>query len=295
MITDCPNCHRQFRINATQLSAANGVVQCGFCGEQYNSLERLHDRPLLNSEIEEPDYIVEDDEEVTESEILEEPQFEIPKIQPEETNDNVISRELLSTMARRITVTTIANNQQPIESSIGIEGDELAMELFEQSEKKQSNFGTILWTSGTMVLVFVILVQITWFNRDWILNRVVQYRPIARQFCEKYGCEMTRERDLSAIVLINRDVRDHPRYTEALLVNATIENQSEFIQPYPVIRLTLFGTEGNITGYRTFNPADYLDESINMEFGMPVSVPVHLVLEITGATDAAVSFEFNFI
>ncbi|NNE38838.1 MAG: hypothetical protein HKN08_11080, partial [Gammaproteobacteria bacterium] len=44
-----------------------------------------------------------------------------------------------------------------------------------------------------------------------------------------------------------------------------------------------------------FKPNEYLDETINIEDGMPVNIPVHIILELTGSTSAAVSFEFNFI
>ena len=46
MFTSCPACSRQFRIRASQLATAEGLVQCGFCGKQFNALERLYDKPL---------------------------------------------------------------------------------------------------------------------------------------------------------------------------------------------------------------------------------------------------------
>jgi len=48
MFTNCPTCARQFRIRASQLATAEGFVQCGFCGKQFNALERLYDKPLVN-------------------------------------------------------------------------------------------------------------------------------------------------------------------------------------------------------------------------------------------------------
>ena len=59
--------------------------------------------------------------------------------------------------------------------------------------------------------------------------------------------------------------------------------------------MVLYDTEGQISGYRIFKPLEYLDPSISIEDGMSVNAPVHIILELTGATDVAVSFEFNFI
>ena len=73
MFTDCPACHRQFHVYAAQLTAARGMVKCGFCGQKFNALERLRDKPLaqpdpgppVSSEIEspsEPDFIIPEQE-----------------------------------------------------------------------------------------------------------------------------------------------------------------------------------------------------------------------------------------
>lgn len=43
MYTTCTECHRQFRIRADQLNAAEGQVMCGYCGNQFNALENLSD------------------------------------------------------------------------------------------------------------------------------------------------------------------------------------------------------------------------------------------------------------
>jgi len=48
-------------------------------------------------------------------------------------------------------------------------------------------------------------------------------------------------------------------------------------------------------GYREFTMAEYLDRSIDVKKGMAPGQPVHFVLEVTGPTPDAVSFEFRFL
>jgi hypothetical protein len=96
-------------------------------------------------------------------------------------------------------------------------------------------------------------------------------------------------------VLLNRDVRLHPNYANTLLVNATMANQGDRAQPYPVIQFALFDTSGKVIAAREFAPQEYLDNSINLDQGMPVNQPVHFVLEIAGPAQGAVSFEFRFL
>ena len=292
MITDCPSCSRQFRIYAWQLSAAKGVVQCGFCGEQFNALERLHDNPLPG-----------DDETQASSphdEELDEPQFNIPgenqDLEPEEPepvetpqNPTSVGNEYTEEVQDPVATADIQPQLTELLS------EEEALELLAASDEKRSVWSKFFWFTSTLLLLVMIAIQLAWFNRDWILTKKPEYLPHVRKICEQIECDLVRERDLSSIVLVNRDIRDHPRYENTLLVNATIENQAEIIQPFPDLRLTLYDTEGQITGYRIFRPLEYLDKSITVEDGMPVNAPVHIILELTGATDVAVSFEFNFI
>ena len=80
-----------------------------------------------------------------------------------------------------------------------------------------------------------------------------------------------------------------------MLVNAAMKNELSIRQPYPKVQLTLFDTSGSLLGYREFMPTDYLDSSIEIDKGMPVESPVYFVLEVSGPTAGAVSFEFRFL
>ena len=95
--------------------------------------------------------------------------------------------------------------------------------------------------------------------------------------------------------LLARDVREHPQYRDALLVNATIVNQASTATPFPVIDLRLRDAAGRVLSARQFRPAEYLDQSIPIELGMPSARPVYIVLELAGNAADAVSFEFTFL
>jgi len=292
MITVCPSCYRQFRIYARQLSAAKGQVQCGFCGEHFDALERLHDQPPKRSE---PSVQIKT---VKESEDQQPPKFEIPGIAGAEKNLSTgtgWSASADSVMAVAPATDNIPESpvNRPERQSYD-ESEDLAVSLLEPVAVQASRTGSLLWFLGIGLLGLTILLQFAWFNRDTLLSRYPRYLPYAEQLCDYLQCELAREQNLPPVVLVNRDVRDHPRYDNVLLVNATIENQSDQVRPYPDIQLSLFDTDGRITGYRLFRPAEYIEGSIDIEGGMRPYQPVHLVLEVTGSTDNAVSFEFGF-
>ena len=285
MFTSCPGCARQYRIRAEQLTAAKGQVKCGFCGQQFSALERLSDNPLPLPVQKFPAGLSEPAAETLQSEVAShafehEPQFEIPR-QP----------------VLKSTKTSGVHSRADFHLTANIDGlpDELQEVLLEESEPPRSRIGAFFWGLGALLLIVAIAAQLAWFNRDYLLRQYPEIMPWAKQICERLGCDLLRQRNVSAIEILNRDVRLHPIYTDSLLVNATMANRSDSIQPFPRIQFTLFDTNGQMVAFREFTPGEYLDDSIAINDGMQPEQPVHFVLEVTGPTNSAVSFEFRFL
>lgn len=266
MITICPSCNRQFRIYARQLSAASGQVQCGFCGAQFNALERLHDQPLQTQTGGQTDG----------------PGFDVP--------ESAVAGNPGSTAGGPVTRATVPDNPSILQDP------DLARDLLLPAPRQasRSRIATVLWSLGVVGLLLAATVQLAWFNRDLLLARYPEYVPQVKQLCERYHCELVRDRNLDAIVLVNRDVRNHPRYNDLLLVNITIENRSDKPQPYPGIQFMLFDSNGSMTGFRRLQPAEYLEPGARIDAGMQPRLPLHLVLEVAETSETPVGFEFGF-
>ncbi len=304
MFTDCPACNRLFRINATLLSAAGGQVKCGYCGKQFNALERLYDTPLTPHS---SDDTFIDERNTDNSDI----QFDIPEQSPMMPVEDSIATDMdrgKSDNSQNIMEVPETDAIRPLDRAEKIQDyhahafngeimeDELVQEmLIEESSPRSGLFTRMFWFSGILVLILTVVSMVAWFQRDAVLSRYPQWAPMVYRLCEHLNCSVIRFRDVSAIELINRDVRDHPRYENALLVNATMSNRTLNRQPYPDIQLSLFDTNGVLIAHRIFKPDDYLDDSIDVLQGMPPEIPVHFVLEVTGPTEGAVSFEFKFL
>ena len=168
-------------------------------------------------------------------------------------------------------------------------------QIFSAESSKRRWMPTLFWASACVIGLIGITLQLVWFNRDLVSMKYPQITTYIKQVCDQLDCRILRHRDTQAIKLVNRDVRLHPNYQDTLLVNATINNQLPVRQPYPRVQLTLFDTSGALLGHRKFTPSDYLDESIELDEGMPINIPVHFVLEVVGPTAGAVSFEFRFL
>ena len=278
MFTDCPSCERLFRIRAAQLQAADGWVRCGYCAETFYALERLHDAPVKQAppalsdteQIDTPAQPIQPPDDVTVGQ-QDEAQAEAAATQQEateaETADAGQDRELLA---------------------------ELPPVLDHEAEKTTASSSRFIWAGLIIILSMIALAQVAWFNRDRLLREYPALTPWAERLCERLQCDVIRFRDLSAIKLLNREVRTHPRFRDALLVRATMVNNAEYIQPYPQIELVIYATNGQVISQGRFKPADYLGPAANPAAGMPPGAPIHFVLELAGAAQQAVSFEFQF-
>ena len=219
MFTDCPACQRQFRLSARHLSAAAGQVCCGFCGARFNALERLRDAPMESSAAVALAREPESD--------LEEPDFDIaiPAVAP---------------------AMPAVERPRPIWSP--------APEPMNADAVGGPRSGWA-WAVVALLLLVFGAGQVAWFQRDEILDRYPALAPHAERLCLLLDCSVLRYRDLGALTVLNRDVRAHPRYQDALLVNATISNGAGFAQPVkPVVNESLSGNLnerlGTIIGQR---------------------------------------------
>ncbi len=331
MFTVCPNCSKQFKIYAEHITAAAGQVRCGFCQYQFNALQHLYDKPLPAEKL----VSVKADPIVVEQapvETIDEPEFDLTDDSPEEYDvvDNIVDKEsgdmefelqqaideigadnqpdseqtaepVASDPLDEIieSITPVEPAPEPSESpdtqSENFTFDSLDESLLEDEPVQSSRWVSATWTLVTVIALIGVVGQIAWFNRDQVLANYPEAGPYLKQFCEKYGCDIIRVHNPTAITMLNRDVRLHPTYEDTLLVNATMKNELDVKQAYPRVQLTLFDTNGGLLGYREFEPTDYLDSSIDIDGGMPVDAPVHFVLEVSGTMEDAVSFEFRFL
>jgi predicted Zn finger-like uncharacterized protein len=295
MFTSCPNCRKQFRVQASQLSIADGQVRCGVCDHEFSALSRLSDVPLTLEQMNyEFDYEPEENP-VAEAELGEEPEFDIfERARPEDADEKGVGSEAVKSGEAPSEEAGLDEAEALSEFPDEIPGD-IPDELREAVPVKRSLLATISWGFGALLLLIIITAQLAWFNRDELLLRYPQLDPVAREICDRLQCEILRYKDISSIKLLNRDVRNHPMHEGSLLVNATMANKSETIQPFPRIQLALFNPGGEVIGYREFEPEEYLDDSIDIRMGMMPESPIHFVLEVGGSTEGAVSFEFHFL
>ena len=163
-----------------------------------------------------------------------------------------------------------------------------------ESAPRPAVWRSVAWTLFGLVLLALAAVQLAFIERQPLLARVPNAALLIDALCARLPC-LERREAASGVRLLARDVREHPSYRDALLVNASIVNDANTPSPYPVIDLRLRDAVGNVLSARQFQPSEYLDQSIDIADGMPSARPVYIVLELAGNASNAVSFEFTFM
>ena len=162
------------------------------------------------------------------------------------------------------------------------------------TEPGSGRLKTAVWTITNIVLILVLLGQYAYFNRN-DLSQYPELRPWLTRFCALVSCNTPLRRDVSRISLVNRLVQSHPSRPNALLIEATLVNEADFPQPYPLLEIRFSDLNNQLVAGRRFRPSEYLPAGTSLQAGMPPHQPVHISLEIADPGKEAVSFQFELM
>lgn len=151
-----------------------------------------------------------------------------------------------------------------------------------------------LWTLASLLLVLLLLGQLGYFYRNE-LARQPQLRPWMEHACAYLGCALPPPQDLAKIELAHATVMPHPDYAQALFLDATLINRADFVQPYPLLEVTLTDSDGQPVARRTFRPQQYLASGRSTSAGMPSNVAIPVGLEFTQPDARAVGYEVQLL
>ncbi len=150
------------------------------------------------------------------------------------------------------------------------------------------------WASLLVMALLALLVQVAWDKRSAMFVRFPATKTAMKFVCRFVGCDVRAPLLPADVELAARDVREHPQFQDALLVNATLISRARAHARFPTIELRFHDARGGIVGARRFAPHEYLDQSIDVGRGMSPAQPVHVVLEIASPRGGADSFAFEF-
>lgn len=149
------------------------------------------------------------------------------------------------------------------------------------------------WATAISGMLAIFILQYAYFMRNDLARHDV-LRPWLEKLCILANCEIPMKKDVSKIILINRDIRSATDNKNILQVNITLKNIAPFAQPFPKVQLSFSDINGNRIAYRRFDPGEYLSKQIDMDKGMLPQVPVIASLQLLDPGEHAITFEFEF-
>jgi len=148
--------------------------------------------------------------------------------------------------------------------------------------------------AAALLLTALLVGQYGYVER-YRLAAVPQLRPLLETGCRLLGCELPLRSEIAQVEIVEREVRDHPNVSDALLISATFVNRADFVQPFPVFSVSFSDVSGTLVAARRFRPAEYLSDSQNAARGMQPGERAQLMLEVVDPGNSAVSFQFDFL
>ncbi len=274
MFTQCVECGTTFQVTANQVSVAYGRLRCGVCGCVFPSLENLSDE-------------LDDSGEVPSCFHSERPPtVSLPNVEESPIDDLFLSQD-------------ISNEPQSIDFDsldesdlVKIPGIQPAVLVTHRSAPRW--IGPAMWGVAALLAIVGLLAQVTWFDG----NRMAQksnLRPVLVTVCGWLGCRIDFPHDLDKISLVSRNIEPHPSVEDALIISATMVNEADFTQGFPVIEITLSDFNGQRVAMRRFQPEEYLENVERAEAGLKSGVLLPLAFEVVDPGNDAVAFEFSFL
>ena len=153
------------------------------------------------------------------------------------------------------------------------------------------NHRYVLW-SGVAVLTILLLAQLVYSGRHWLAQQPATAEFI-KQLCVAIGCDIDTPRDIRKINLLSRNIYSHPNTPNVLTISASIQNDANFKQIYPLIEISFLDKNNKVLALRRFPPEEY-KQPFTGEL-MPIGTPDELLLNITDPGEVAVSFQFRFM
>jgi predicted Zn finger-like uncharacterized protein len=149
------------------------------------------------------------------------------------------------------------------------------------------------WAAVAALLGVTLLLQIVFAQRDELAQKE-RWRSWLEPLCSQIGCSLPAWRDPATLTLTARDIAPHPSMADALLVTATLQNDADWPQAWPLLELSLSDLDGNPVGMRRFTAEEYLGGPPPQATLAPgQSAMARLEIEDPGKQAVAFAFEFR--
>ena len=287
LYSQCPKCQTVFAVQSGILRQRDGLVRCGYCASIFKAEQHLYA--------------------VTDGAYPAELSVDTQKLKPrnKKTKPRPNRVRPRRPAATKIKAADEKQNQTadkiqalPKQEAHAVSAQKAPVPELSVEEIlgviRRPQTRPVFWFLGIVLLLSTLSAQLAFFHRDELARRQGQVRDYVLTACRYFRCEVTLPRDLDRIVLTNTVVAPHPQYQQVLRIRAMLVNRAEFVQPFPLLEVSLINTRGQIVARRAFEPEQYLKGGVpQARKGMPFNVVQTAELDLTSPAQRAMGYEIR--
>lgn len=269
--TQCPTCHTTFALTRAELDARAGLVRCGHCSAVFHADQYLLVDPSPRRH----------------------EQRRTERAKPESAARKPRSRSKKKKQNKKKVnlQDTGYKYQRPRTSAEEFVSEEIAEVL---TGKQRGRPQSVVWGLAALLLIAALIGQIVFFYASE-LARYPQFKPWVVRGCEWLQCRIWPRQNVELIELLRTSVAPHPKHANALRIRASMVNRADFIQPYPVMEITLTDTAGAVVARRTFAPHHYLKKKASSDSGMVPNIVVDALLDVSNPDPSPGGYEIRLL
>lgn len=306
--TRCPACHTDFQVSAQQLKVAAGKVRCGACLHVFNAREHARPQdatPPAATPARQPEHVVDTAPATSESAVMERPRAN-RAMKPEQPRMTVEPVEPVSItpaspikehdvpprQETEIRLTSERDQHTDLPTTLRFSPADLADPALPHQPPSPARTG--LFALGVVGCLILLCLQLLWFNRlSW--SDKAGLRPLYDVGYQLVGTSVPAGSNLAKISNQQIAIQPHDEVMDAIRVSLLLENQADFAQPFPTLRLVFSDLKGRAVAQRTLAPAQYIDTTIFPDGLMPVQQRVQIQLDLMSPSRRAVSYQLELL
>lgn len=316
LLTTCPKCAAQFKVQPEQLNVRQGRVMCGRCRQVFDAFQSLTRIEDSGATREEPSVELID---VSAEQVMtiavdaaadQRPISDGDSYAPQVVDDAVAVQEVTSAddetgpadpppvEPRSQEALPSRLDPPPVPGRI-VESVSAAPGLLLEADNqlpttplpqyRPASQNSRSWPAAALLLALVFGAQLTFAFRAQIAQQFPAMRPLFVGVCDWAGCVVPRGRDEAAIRIEASDLVEAPGRTGRILLTATLANRSPYSQEYPAMELRLTDSGNQVVLSRVFQPGEYLGRGLLKEEAIApgAEVFVNMQVELQGKPPAS--------
>lgn len=320
LLTICPNCAAQFKVQPEQLNVRQGRVMCGRCRQVFNAFQSLSrveetiDLHVDRAQVPLPESAQGAPESDAPSPLLTVDSVALPVADPlflrEEPSPlpaafsaiGPLSPLPLATLpvqsalaGSEVEFTPRRESRKEEVLPLHVQADELALvapgiDLSVEGNPllvdTQINAGTSreepsrAWRFGVFLLFVCLLAQAAYAFRTNIVSSYPQLRPSFGLLCELVGCSISWGRDEAAFEIVASELIEAPGKPGRILLTAILVNRGKTKQDMPSLELRLTDNANQVVVSRVLHPVDYLGRAIAKDEGLVPNTDLYVNLNL---------------